>query len=60
MPTFAPALELKGDLVLARNPLFQLMHSEESTDVAGNIRELAQGEFTIATPSRITVAAKAG
>lgn len=51
---------LLGDLVLARNPLFQLMHSRESTDVAGNIRELAQGEFNLPTPSQPAVAAKAG
>jgi hypothetical protein len=48
-----------GDLVLARNPLFQLIHSRESTDVAENIRILAQGEFNFAVPSQASSTAKA-
>ena len=49
-----------GDLVLAHNPLFQLMHSRESRDVAENIRILAKGEFKLVVPSQEAPAAKAG
>ncbi len=60
MATRDTEVAILGDLVLARNPLFQLMHSRESTDVAGNIRILAQGEFKFAVPSQAAPAAKAG
>ncbi|WP_224361094.1 DUF5995 family protein [Hyalangium versicolor] len=49
-----------GDLVLARNPLFQFIHSDESTDVAENIRILAKGEFKIAVPTEAVPVAKVG
>jgi hypothetical protein len=63
LPTMATRdteVAILGDLVLARNPLFQLIHSEESTDVAENIRILAQGEFEVALPSLAAAVAKAG
>lgn len=53
-------VSILGDLVLARNPLFQLMHSRESTNVAENIRILAQGEFKFAVPLQVPAAARAG
>ena len=60
MATRDTEVAILGDLILARNPLFQLMHSEESTDVAENIRILAQGEFKVAIPSQVAPAAKTG
>lgn len=60
MATRDTEVALLGDLVLARNPLFQLMHSQESGDVAENIRILAQGEFKLSIPPQETSVAKAG
>jgi hypothetical protein len=60
MATRDTEVALLGDLVLARNPLFQIMHSRESGDVAENIHILAQGEFKISLPSQELPAAKAG
>ncbi len=60
MATRDKEVAILGDLVLARNPIFQLIHSRESTDVAENIRILAQGEFKFAIPSQAGVAEKAG
>lgn len=59
MATRDMEVSILGDLVLARNPLFQFMHSRESTDVAENIRILTQGEFEFAWPSEAASAAKA-
>jgi len=60
MATRDTEVAILGDLVLARNPIFQLIHSREITDVPGNIRLLAQGEFELAVPPQAAVAAKAG
>lgn len=59
MATRDNEVAILGDLLLARNPLFQLMHSRESTDVAENIRTLARGEFELSLPTEAPVA-KAG
>lgn len=60
MATRDNEVALLGDVLLARNPLFQLMHSRESTDVAENIRTLAQGEFELPIPAEVAAVAKAG
>ncbi len=60
MGTRDTEVAILGDLVLAHNPIFQLIHSRESTDVAQNIRILAQGEFKLAVPHQDAPAAKTG
>ncbi|HEX5725766.1 MAG TPA: DUF5995 family protein [Longimicrobiaceae bacterium] len=41
---------LLGDVVLNDGLVVRLVRAKESQDVAGNIRDLAQGEFTVAVP----------
>ncbi|HEX8691341.1 MAG TPA: DUF5995 family protein [Longimicrobium sp.] len=50
---------LLGDAVLNDGLVVRLIRAKESTDVAENIRALAQGEFTVAVPAIVTPPAPA-